>query len=77
MRYAGFHSETRNGREFAVAAIGAHPNAAAHMTATQKAKYGPYQELSVFPMTVKGKKDCMAFCDSYNIEHFPADFGSK
>lgn len=72
MRYAGYHyAEDSDGKGMAVAAVGAHANAAKHMTAEQRARYGAYKVLKTFPWTAKGKKDCMAFCDSYNIANFP------
>lgn len=70
-RTAGYTYSEDGGKPHAVAAIGAHPNAAKHMTAEQRKAYGPYKVLATFPWTTKGKKECMAFCDQYNVANFP------
>jgi hypothetical protein len=71
MRYAGYSYSEDSGRGMAVAAIGAHPNVAKHMTADQRARYGAYKVLKTFPWTKQGKAECIAFCDQYNLANFP------
>jgi hypothetical protein len=75
MRYAGYHYSETNGTERAIAALGAHPDAAKHMTAEQRAKYGEYQVLASFPWTAKGRAKAVSFCDDYNKAHF-AEFSA-
>lgn len=72
-RCAGFAHENigDGGHGFWVASVGAHPNVAKHMTPTRQAEWGPYRELARFPGTRGGKVACIAFCDDYNIRHFP------
>jgi hypothetical protein len=75
MRYAGYHYSVKDGKEMAVAAVGAHADVAKHMTVEQRARYGAYKVLKTFPWTKQGKIDCMAFCDQYNVANF-SEFAS-